>query len=284
MFVYLLLVIGIPPAIFIGCMFWWYRERNRRTRVPIAMLPRPAGYSLQSRVTDRMFDFMMHMMLMCFVGVFAVLMPGLRGDWITLFFILGVGVPLFSVLAWRALRKAVYGQFGLRGEQCVGVVLDQLAGPDCRVFHDLEVKGSGGRTWNIDHVVVTRSRVFAVETKMRRKPRGRGEEGAENWRVTFDGSALAFPFGRDEDSVKQAVRNAEWLAAQLSSWNGAPVEAAPMLVIPGWWIDRKARGSVWVMNEKELAKGLPVAATRFSDERFRALCGQIGGKCQVELK
>src|SRR5205085_9498249 len=112
----------------------------------------------------------------------------------------------------RLLKRHRNFDLGFSGERFVGEQLNRLISSGCRVFHDFYAKGIG----NIDHIVVTRAGVFAIETKARTKnrkalPRGRDHE------VIFDGHRLHFPNGPDTGMLKQAGRGAQWLADYLTS-------------------------------------------------------------------
>jgi hypothetical protein len=106
--------------------------------------------------------------------------------------------------------------------------------------------------FNIDHVIVGPPGVYAIETKTRRKPIG--DKGKAAHKVIFDGGALHYPWGKDTHGLEQAKRNADHLASWLSSATGEKVRVEAILTLPGWWIDRTARGAVHVVNTKEIPK------------------------------
>ncbi len=87
----------------------------------------------------------------------------------------------------------------------------------------------------------------------------------------------------DRHGIGQAERNAEWLQEKLTTLTGAPITVTPALVLPGWWIDRKAKGTVSVLNEKEIQSFLDRPAEVLSEERFRALCAQLQDMSKVEF-
>lgn len=120
---------------------------------------------------------------------------------------------------------------GLVAEQMTGQLLNRLIGPNCIVAHDLPCEG-----FNIDHIVIAPRAVYAVETKSFRKPRRFADDS--HYKVTFDGSALRFPDWRNDAPIKQARRQAQWLARYLRESLGRDVPVIPALALPGWWIER----------------------------------------------
>lgn len=75
---------------------------------------------------------------------------------------------------------------GRDAEVAVGQELNQLARDGFDVFHD--VYGDG--PFNVDHVVVGRSGVYAIETKGRSKPL---RNGKAEFKVRIEGDRLVFP-------------------------------------------------------------------------------------------
>lgn len=107
--------------------------------------------------------------------------------------IIATGVCVISFR--RLFKEFVQLNRGERGELCVAEVLDDLRGHGYRIAHDLKRDG-----FNVDHVVVGPSGVFAIETKFRS---GRGE-------ITVRNGQGLFVDGRPEekDCLNQAVANA----------------------------------------------------------------------------
>ncbi len=56
-------------------------------------------------------------------------------------------------------------RLGFNGERLVGQILNRLMLEGCQVFHDFSLASN----WNLDHIVVAPSGVYAIETKMRSK-------------------------------------------------------------------------------------------------------------------
>jgi Nuclease-related domain len=164
---------------------------------------------------------------------------------------------------------------GYDAELAVGQELDQLMRYGATVFHDIP-----GEHFNIDHVVIAKEGIFAVETKGFTKPRRGG--GRSDATVTFDGKRLAFPTWSTSEPLEQAERQAAWLSKWLSSAVGAPLQALPVLALPGWFVELNGRGAVRVFNGKQLA-GLLAArgAQSLSAQDVQRVVHQVEQRCRT---
>ena len=136
-------------------------------------------------------------------------------------------------------------RLGFNGERLVGQELTKLMLEGCRVYHDFPLAPN----WNLDHIVVAPSGVYAVETKMRRK--GRASDRQKSHEVIYDGQALQFPGYQDAQSLAQARDQAAELRKFLGGeFAQAPVK--PVLTFPGWYVIAKGSGDVLVLNPKML--------------------------------
>jgi hypothetical protein len=209
----------------------------------------------------------------CALGVFvsAGLLPPLANVVAILMLscILGVVAIRLVILLKRRRDYAL----GFSGERLVGEELGKLAAHGCHVFHDVPTDGLG----NIDHVVVSRSGVFAVETKTRRK--GRGVRSEADHVVVFDGYSLTFPHCKDTHGLEQARRNARWLATHLTKATGEATAVEPVLTLPGWYVKRRGKGEVRVLNHKELRGGLNGNAA-LSPEQVQRVVHQLDQRCR----
>jgi hypothetical protein len=272
-------VFAVPFGVIIGWLQWLQIRRARRWRRPFHDMARPAGWSLQDRVEDLQGYMVIDMMMAPCCGLI-----GWSLQEPSAMIVGGLGSVAFTYRAIQKIRRAADARLGLRGEQLVGQMLDRHTSSAFHVFHDLEIKEGSKKPWNIDHVVVTASGVFAIETKTRRKPVGASEDHPSH-RVIFDGLRLIFPppLKRDSFSVDQTKRAADWLAEKLAKLNGIEIAVTPVLVLPGWWVDIKGKGDVCVLNPKGIARFLEGRHVIHSPERFRAICGQLDELCRVKF-
>jgi Nuclease-related domain len=132
---------------------------------------------------------------------------------------------------------------------------------------------------NIDHVIVSPSGIFAVETKTVSKPRF--QDGKTGYRVIFDGRLLRFPHRSDGSALGQAEHQAKRLANFLSQAIGERVSAEGILTLPGWMVERKARSNVKVLNPKEIEKiVLDKSSTSFTKELRNRVVYQLDQRCR----
>jgi len=94
-------------------------------------------------------------------------------------------------------------RLGRDGERAVAEALDSLRGKGARVIHDI-VAGK----FNIDHVVLARRGIFAIETKTYTK--------YSNSQISYNGEKIFIgKWEPPKDPVHQASQNAQWLTKTL---------------------------------------------------------------------
>ena len=184
-------------------------------------------------------------------------------------------VPLFYLLG---LRRDL--DLRLRGERAVAEELNRLMLDGCHVFHDYPA----GPNWNIDHIVIAPSGVYAIDTKTWRKTDGHGKKAHE---VIFDGTRLIFPKGRDAEAPEQARRNAVGLSSELTAAMAEPVEVKALLALPGWAVTRTGEGDVKVnvLNPQDIRQAIITnEKPRLTSSQLQRITSEIEQKCRdVEL-
>ncbi len=183
-------------------------------------------------------------------------------------------IAYFTVKFLKLSKQRDNLRLGLDAELAVGQELDQLMCSGAVVFHDFPAE-----KFNIDHIVICPAGVFAVETKGRAKPiKNRGVKDAK---VEFDGKTLRFPDWVETKPLEQADRQARWLRAWLTSAVGNPVAVRPVLVLPGWYIDRKGRGDVVVLSGKEVHHILKMGRGEpLSEQDIQRIAHQVEQRCR----
>lgn len=185
------------------------------------------------------------------------------GDFLlVVIFLLILGWAIWRMI-FHAGQRRLYKQ-GLEAELAVAQCLTPLIAEGGLVFHDFPASG-----FNIDHIVVGRSAVFAIETKSRRKPAALGKESAQ---VKYDGTRLRFPDFVETKCVEQARIQGEWLSKFLASGVGEPVKVLPLLALPGWFVDDKEAPSRPVVMVNNCHNPMFMAGDRFGQplaESFR---------------
>jgi Nuclease-related domain len=174
---------------------------------------------------------------------------------------------------YRLLKQRSNFYLGLDAELAVGQELNHLMAQGCRVFHDFPAEN-----FNIDHVVIAPSGVYAVETKGRSKPdRKRGQADS---RVVFNGKALQFPDKVETDPLDQAKRQADWLSKWLTSAVGTSVKVRGILIFPGWFVERRGTGQINVLSGKEAYQLGKSGSTILDAEMIRRISHQVEQRCR----
>lgn len=273
------------PLIAVAAM--QYRKRRARAlrRSPIGIdLLRPPGHTLREQMDEATDDYQSHVVhLFLFPSTLMAILLTQAHVW-------GAarvmsGAPFYSLAVISALAYAIHRlwQIGQRmdrlraghdAEVAVGQELDQLMREGALVFHDLPADG-----FNIDHAVISRRGVFAVETKGYIKAGDESARAAAT--VVFDGRSLAFPRWTTAKPIEQAERQAKWLSDWLASATGEPVGVLPVVALPGWFVDRKGRGAVRVYSGRELGQLLAAVETAgLSEAAMQRVVHQVEGRCR----
>lgn len=174
------------------------------------------------------------------------------------------------------LRRDCY--LGFLGERAVGEELNQLMADGWSVFHDVPFHDKpNAKPFNVDHVVVGPGGLFAIETKTRRK-----KKEADGHKVRFNGKTLDYPWGSEDWGVNQAQERAHHLSQWLSKKLQTDISASPVLILPGWYVDRIGKGDVTVINEGEIGSVFrnEHKVGRLKPETASAIRGLLDERCR----
>jgi hypothetical protein len=245
-----------PSYLLIGLLYLyrWYRRRKGLKTPLTRPLLRGPGESLRSRIheaTDAIFEgiFVVAVLPSLFGGIFLA-QAYISGRRIESSLLVGgviwfIFTGYFVIKIFRILPKRRDLRLGLQGELAVAEELNRLMLNGYHVYHDFPAE-----KFNIDHIVVGKSGVFAVETKTRSKRKtGRGLQDAE---VIYDGKRLQFPGGYEENAISQTTSQALWFEKWLSSAVGDKITVEPILTLPGWYVKRIKPNGIPVLNAKEI--------------------------------
>jgi len=272
----------LPLALLISFflfLFVWTRSQHRRWDSPYRdLLARVPGQSLslaiekmQEKVTLDLFS----LLVFLFLWILLVL-KGL--------YIANILSPVLSLLmaAWMVhtfviIKKIKDFQLRRKGELLTGQYLQEMLKDGYHVYHDVVMPG-----FNVDHVVVGKNGVFAIETKTRRKPKNWGPDRAK---VIYDEKGLSFA-GRKpgEVELKQAIERAKSLQSWLSKATSGTIRVAPVLALPGWFVEPKRMVmQVPVMNPKRLRVYISEYGTPcLWDDDIQRICQLFAEKSRVE--
>jgi len=241
-----------------GLFHWRMRWQHSRPPVEFKLLRGPGELTLRSiRNLDATLPLTL---LFC---VFGPLLGGF-GLFAAVWRLGGITQIVVGIIAGLAFLGGVFlsGRFVLRrlacrqelelrflGERAVAEELAPLLAQGFQIFHDVTILGVGERL-DLDHVLVGPPGVVVVETETRQ--RDAKESGPRQHEVTFDGKQLVWPWGPDRNTVAQVEAQAVCLMKWLAQSSGIKLPVRPVLVLPGWWIDLTGRGSVSVVNQKQV--------------------------------
>lgn len=279
------LVFALPFGAVLGSVYLWIkRNQATRKRTPLTRdLLRAPGQSLETKLEDMGLDIDMYLLLATSMPLFFYSLylsyvlyshkpaPVFFG---LMYFLFGCGVVVYSIVRiLQLVRMRLNYRLGLEAEMAVGQELNQLLRREYWVFHDLP-----GEKFNIDHVVVGSSGVFAVETKGRAKP---DKKTANSSRVYYDGTRLEFPGWTETKPLEQADRQAKWLQTWLSSAVGEPVGVRPVLALPGWYVERTSREGMPVINGKNSENIFgKIGQTPLTDKLVQQIVHQLDQRCR----
>lgn len=274
-----------------------WRKKNRKTRAPFpdnAKLLRGPGETLGRKLAALDEQIVWELLVAFCVplvvgGALAWIATQLSGIAQTTALITAFVGLLASLIV--LIRHLVLGMerwrntwLGYYGERVVAEALEPLKSGGFRIFHDVPA-GDTKAPFNIDHVIVGTSGVFAVETKTRRK--GRARAGFAEHQIIYDGQVLAYPWGEDRHGLDQAQRQACWLQSWLEELLGQPIFVQPILTFPGWMVITRAPGDVAVLSPKQIpaAVALPASSAAVLDARqLDLIVRQLDARCRdVEI-
>jgi hypothetical protein len=287
----LLILLVSLPSILIAVIAWvWLKRVRVKSRVPVTdKLLRAPGETLQRRIQqfdDRLIYYIFAVLL---YGPVWFIIFGLYVKWrsksphllaeMISFQVVVIGVTLLVTRkAIAALRRDRNDTLGFRGERAVGEELNKLMLDGCLVYHD--VPGDG--EWNVDHVVVAPSGVYAIETKTRSKDKCAKDR--KDYEVIYDGKTLQYPNWTDTHGLDQAKANAKWLAKHLSNARAEEIKVTPILTLPGWLITSRVRPSgneLRVLNHKQIRSVIVDGRAPVLDEkRVKQIGYQLELKCR----
>lgn len=237
--------------------------RRAERKSPLRERPlRTAGESLEGQIEELWIDGFFKWILVATVPPAVALVAWIH--WITktppdlrFYSVVALVAFAYSLLRLRGARTRLRRlRLGLQGERAVAEVLDSLRAKGAMVFHD--VPGEG---FNVDHVVLTKHGVYAIETKtLSKRPRAS---------VTFDqGTVLVDGYRLDRDPLLQVQAAATWIQTLLASSTGKTFPVRPVVLFPGRFVQpMKSPGApgVWVLNPKALPTFIENDSVRLSD-------------------
>ncbi len=247
----------IALVVITGGVYWWSIARRKDRPPEKFKLLRGPGESQRRRVQkadENLFSYLYGGAFVPLVIVWLALLLAVRLPKKLVLVGVAVAAVLFVVstvcaiiMLLRFLNRRRNDLLGYLGERAVAEHLEALRETGYRIFHDVPCEGRK-KNFNIDHVVVGKTGVAAIEVKTRRKKKGR--PGFEEHVVTYDGQRLIWPWGEDRCGIDQVVAQADWLREFIQKRTGLAVYPKSILALPGWWVTERVVGAFRVASHK----------------------------------
>lgn len=206
------------------------------------------GESLHQKLIDTVFDGVLLGYLM--IAIFTPVLVYAWGVWFAQvipnpLIVTAVIAPVMIFGVYRMIsgsKKLKSVRLGLQGEKAVGQFLEKLRASGAIVFHDIV-----GDKFNLDHVVITKSAIYVIETKTMSKPaKGKTELSYDGATICWGGKPIM------GDPIGQVCAASTWLREILEESTGKRPIIKPVVLFPGWYIRNTYSGksNVWVLNPK----------------------------------
>jgi hypothetical protein len=242
-----------------GVFLWWARHRKERPPERFKLLRAP-GETQRRRVQQADEDMLFYFFVAAFgplvvAWLFLLIVVRLPKSFAPLGAAFGMLVFFGGLLfagnrLFRFLKRRRDDLLGYLGERAVAEYLEPLRAEGFRVFHDVPAEGRR-KSFNIDHVLIGPPGVSVIETKTRRKKKGRA--GYEEHVVVYDGQRLIWPWGEDRCGIDQVGAQADWLREFIEKRTGLRVDPKPIVAFPGWYVIERVISTFRVTSHKLVA-------------------------------
>ena len=262
----------VIPLLFISVNRRHHARKNKRAPFTDKFLRSP-GQSINDQIQSVSEDITFYGSYIMFFPLFILSAAFiLKFDFYYFIFLIALFDLFFFIRLWKALNKRRSLRLGYDGEVAVGQELNLLMLDGYHVYHDFLTD-----KFNIDHIIVGSSGVYAVETRARSKSR----RGADSGKINYDGKSIQFPDRTDSSPLDRAIRQAAWLRKWLSSAVGDEVDVEPIVTLPGWYINRTAKHGIAVLNPKMVGIHIKNKKEKpLSKNMIQRIVHQIDQKCR----
>ncbi len=259
--------------------FYQFKNRNKKTPLNIDILRSP-GQSLQRKINEINeeiseninYIFIVPCALFCQISISLLT----TGNVPTKFIIsLSIIITIISCIYFSLKNISLFSKrnkitLAYECELSVGQELQNLMSEGFKIYHDFPAN-----SFNIDHIAVGPSGIYAIETKGRAKPT---KAENNNWHVTFDGKQLIFPYWKESKPIEQAKRQAIWLQKWIKESTQEEVRVTPVLAIAGWFVKGTSQNMILYngKNSKFIGKRTKI----LTEKQIEKIAYQIEQKCR----
>ena len=247
------IIFSISGGLIVFALIIWliHRERKKNRYSPFTeKMLRSPGYTLNNQLQDLSDDLLEPIVALY---LFPVMLYFLTKDASFGVKVLSGGGGILIVL-WemsklrKLLLKSRKIKLGRDGEIYTGQELNYLMRKGAWVYHDIPYKYG-----NIDHVVISKSGIYTIETKAVRKPMNKN--GGRDAKVFVKNGSLVFPHFTTSKPIEQAKQHADYLKKALEK-KGYSCPVYAVVALPGWFVDKgKAKNGFLAINPKR-GKGI----------------------------
>ena len=267
-----------------GIILLLRNQQTKKKKSPLNLdMLRSPGESLRDEIEDMTFDIITYLIFIPIVPMFIYATAitqylSLVDKHQVIGAIYVYSTCCFGIIIFLSFKLSkLFGKrsrlrLGYECELMVGQEITCLIKEGFNIFHDFPADG-----FNIDHIAVGPTGIFAFETKGRAKHRIAENK---NWEVHFDGNKLIFPGWTEDKPILQAINQAKWLGRWIQKSTGTEYKVDPILIIPGWYVKRTGPSDLKIYNGKNsnfLSKGKTV----LFPEQIQAISYQIDQKCRT---
>ena len=281
------LIMLLPVFIIVLGLTYLRKSKRVKRRNPISdELLRGPGESLRKQIDDVSLDLITYVSFASTYPLFVYAIylnyvqtsEGHKFTNITLGYFLLIGIAGIVYIGYKLCKFIKLKRnlsLGYDAELAVGQELNAMTREGYWIFHDFPAEN-----YNIDHVLVGPAGVYAIETKGRAKPIK--SDGKPEYKVIYDGKKLSFPSWTESEPLEQAIRQASSLQIWLSSAVGETILVKPVLMLPGWFIDRTSASGILVLNGKNANSLLgKVSGNCLSEVLLKRIVHQLDQRCRT---
>ena len=175
--------------------------------------------------------------------------------------IAGIAAPAPALFANRSLKDLRKWHLGWYCEAVIGQELERCRSYGYSVFHDIEYE-SGGKRFNVDHLLIGPAGVIVIETKGRTKlKKGITEAEISNGRLVFSGRTSERHPVSQINALASTVEKDLKKVMRASGLSAPALPITKIMAVPGWFVKNGKAGNDILLTMQKTARktiaGLP---------------------------